>query len=68
MPGTILKILVEANQYIEAGQAVVIMESMKMEMTLTASITGTIQKICCSAGQLVEMKSTLVQIQSEKTS
>src|SRR5690606_13569913 len=36
MPGTVLKILVKPGDAVEANQALVIMESMKMEMTLSA--------------------------------
>ncbi|KAB2945072.1 MAG: acetyl-CoA carboxylase biotin carboxyl carrier protein subunit, partial [Phycisphaerae bacterium] len=40
MPGTILKILVKPGDVVTAHQPLVVMESMKMEMTLSASGAG----------------------------
>ncbi len=63
MPGTVLKIQVQEGDAVEANQPLVIMESMKMEMTLAAPAAGTVQKILCSEGQLVDMGAALVQLE-----
>ncbi len=65
MPGSILKVLVEAGQTVEANTPVVIMESMKMEMTLTTPGKGVIKAIQCQPGQMVEMNAILVQMAPE---
>lgn len=62
MPGTVLKILVEAGATVEANAPLIIMESMKMEMTLTAPTRGSVTGIHCTVGQLVEMNTVLAQL------
>jgi acetyl-CoA/propionyl-CoA carboxylase biotin carboxyl carrier protein len=53
MQGTIVKILVEVGQEVEAGQAVVVLEAMKMENQITAEKSGTVSEIKVSAGDTV---------------
>ncbi len=62
MPGTILKILVDAGDSVQAHQPLIIMESMKMEMTLSAPADAVINDIHCTEGQLVERDATLVTL------
>jgi biotin carboxyl carrier protein len=38
------------------------MESMKMEMTLSASASGVVNDVCCAEGELVEMGSMLLRL------
>ncbi len=63
MPGTILKIMVKAGDTFEAHQALVVMESMKMEMTLSAPRDGRVKEISCGAGELVEMGKVLLKME-----
>ena len=53
MQGTIVKVLVEVGQTVEAGQAVVVLEAMKMENQITADKAGTVKEIKVSAGSTV---------------
>ena len=53
MQGTIVKILVEVGQAIEAGQAVVVLEAMKMENQINAEKTGTVKEIKVAVGAKV---------------
>jgi acetyl-CoA/propionyl-CoA carboxylase biotin carboxyl carrier protein len=64
MPGTILRVNVAANQQFEAHAPLVVMESMKMEMTLTAPHEGRVKDVLCKVGQLVEMGAVLVRLHS----
>ncbi len=64
MPGKITKILVNAGQEITAGQAVLVMEAMKMEYTLKAEIAGQIADIACSVGEQVVLGKVLIKIKS----
>ena len=50
MQGTIVKVLVEVGQAIEAGQAIVVLEAMKMENQITAETSGTVKEIRVAAG------------------
>ena len=53
MQGTIVKILVEVGQAVEAGQAVVVLEAMKMENQIAAEKSGTVKEIKVVAGATV---------------
>jgi acetyl-CoA/propionyl-CoA carboxylase biotin carboxyl carrier protein len=53
MQGTIVKILVEVGQTVEVGQAVVVLEAMKMENQLQAERAGTVKEIKVAAGDTV---------------
>ena len=45
MQGTIVKVLVEVGQEVEVGQAVVVLEAMKMENQIAAEKAGTVKEI-----------------------
>lgn len=63
MPGKVTKILLNKGQAVEKGQAVLVMEAMKMEYTLKAEISGQIQDIHCEVGEQVTLGKVLAQIQ-----
>jgi 3-methylcrotonyl-CoA carboxylase alpha subunit len=65
MPGTILKINVRPGDAFEAHAALVVMESMKMEMTLSAPHAGRVKDITCRPGQLVEMGAVLIKFHED---
>ncbi len=53
IPGTILKILAEEGQKIEAGQIVIKMEAMKMENEIKATSSGYVKKILVKESESV---------------
>ena len=53
MQGTIVKILVEVGQQVEAGQTVCVLEAMKMENNITAEKAGTVKEIKVAPGASV---------------
>ena len=53
MQGTIVKVLVEIGQDVEVGQAIVVLEAMKMENQIAAEKAGTIKEIKVSPGDTV---------------
>lgn len=63
MPGTVLKININPGDTYEAGDALIIMESMKMEMTLAAPTPGTVNKLRCDVGDMVDMNQTLAELE-----
>ena len=63
MPGTILQLKVKAGDTVEANQPLIIMESMKMEMTLSAPYAGWVAAINGQEGQLVDMGTLLVKLE-----
>lgn len=62
MPGTILKILVSNGQAVKAGDAVVVLEAMKMENEITAPQDGTVTAVCVNQGDSVDAGKVLVTI------
>jgi acetyl-CoA/propionyl-CoA carboxylase biotin carboxyl carrier protein len=53
MQGTIVKVLVTVGQAVEAGQAVVVLEAMKMENQILAEKSGTVKEIKVAPGDTV---------------
>jgi biotin carboxyl carrier protein len=66
MPGKVVKVLVEMGERVASGQAVVILESMKMETELAAAVNGTVAAIHVQDGQLVGQGDALVDIAPEE--
>ena len=62
MQGTIVKVLVEVGATVEAGQAVVVLEAMKMENQIQAEKSGTVKEVRCKAGDTVGGGDVLVVI------
>jgi acetyl-CoA/propionyl-CoA carboxylase biotin carboxyl carrier protein len=62
MQGTIVKVLVEVGQEVEAGQSVVVLEAMKMENQIAADKSGTIKEIKVSEGDTVGSGDVVVVI------
>jgi acetyl-CoA carboxylase biotin carboxyl carrier protein len=61
--GTVWKIEVEVGDAVEEGDAVVILESMKMEMPVEAEDPGVVTEILCAEGQSVSEGDTLVVLE-----
>ncbi|NNN18329.1 MAG: acetyl-CoA carboxylase biotin carboxylase subunit [Acidimicrobiaceae bacterium] len=53
MQGTIVKVLVEIGQSVEAGQTVCVLEAMKMENAINTEKTGTVKEIRVKPGDSV---------------
>jgi len=53
MQGTIVKVMVEEGQSVDAGAGVVVLEAMKMENQISADVAGTVTEIKVSAGDTV---------------
>jgi pyruvate carboxylase subunit B len=62
MPGMIVEYLVKPGDAVAAGDAVVILEAMKMENSLEAPCGGTVQEILCQKGDSVAKDALLLTI------
>ena len=62
MPGRVVSILVEEGDVVEKGQAVIIIEAMKMENEVKAPVSGTVSGLQVTAGQAVEAGAPLLTI------
>ncbi|MGV1819217.1 acetyl/propionyl/methylcrotonyl-CoA carboxylase subunit alpha [Agrobacterium sp. CG160-95] len=65
MPGVIRAILSQQGAAVEAGDALVVMEAMKMEHTIRAPAKGTVTAINCAEGNMVEAGAMLVDFEPE---
>ncbi len=63
MQGTIVKVLVEVGAPVEAGQAIVVLEAMKMENHVNAERAGTVAEIRVAAGDSVGTGDVLAVIE-----
>lgn len=63
MPGMILKILVSPGQQVNKGDALLILEAMKMENVLKASGTATIKSIKVEEKTAVEKGTVLIEME-----
>ncbi|BAI73759.1 3-methylcrotonyl-CoA carboxylase alpha subunit (plasmid) [Azospirillum sp. B510] len=53
MPGTVVRVLVEPGQNVEAGAPLMLLEAMKMEHTIKAPAAGTVSAVNFAAGDQV---------------
>ena len=63
MPGIVREMLVEAGDVVEKGQALLILEAMKMQNEVRADHAGTIRQVFAAAGETVEKGTRLVEIE-----
>jgi acetyl-CoA/propionyl-CoA carboxylase biotin carboxyl carrier protein len=68
MPGTVLDVRVKAGEKVRAGQALLAVEAMKMEHTITAQIDGIVAELPVRAGQQVALDEQLALITPEEPS
>jgi len=62
MNGSIVRVLVEPGQLVEAGTALVVLEAMKMEHSIRAPQGGTVQALFCQEGDMVSEGAVLVEL------
>ncbi|MGB0908077.1 MAG: acetyl-CoA carboxylase biotin carboxylase subunit [Maricaulaceae bacterium] len=64
MPGVIVKLLVEEGEEVQDGQALAIVEAMKMENTLRAEKKSVIAKLCCEEGDNLAVDATIMEFET----
>jgi len=64
MPGRIVLVKVKAGDAVEAGQELLVMEAMKMELSLKSPRAGTIATLQSKAGDFVEGDAALVTLEA----
>jgi acetyl-CoA carboxylase biotin carboxyl carrier protein len=60
--GTVWKIEKRAGERVAEGDAVVILESMKMEMPVESPVAGQVVEVRCAEGQSVQEGAVLVVV------
>ncbi|WP_122819173.1 acetyl/propionyl/methylcrotonyl-CoA carboxylase subunit alpha [Nocardioides pantholopis] len=64
MPGTVLEVAVAAGDVVTEGQALGMMEAMKMELTLRAPYAGTVTLVEAAAGRQVPLGAALFRVEA----
>ena len=62
LSGTVVSVAVEAGQQVVAGQAIAIVEAMKMEHVIAAQSGGTVREVLTAAGSMVRAGQMLATI------
>ncbi len=63
MAGTVLNIMAESGREIQAGQEVVMLESMKMEIPVEAQSGGKVSEVRVSIGDFVNEGDVLIVLE-----
>ena len=63
LPGSIVKVMVQAGQEIKKGDTLLTMESMKMENVIASEVTGKVKSVLVQPGQNVMQDDKLVEIE-----
>jgi len=65
MPGQVREVRVAEGESVQAGQVLLVMEAMKMELRVTASAEGVVKRLLVAAGQVVERGQLLIEMGDE---
>ena len=65
IPGTVEQILVQPGDPVERGQTVIIMESMKMELSVAAHRDGVVKQIPVGLGDQVDKGMRLLELEEQ---
>jgi acetyl-CoA/propionyl-CoA carboxylase biotin carboxyl carrier protein len=66
MPGTVVQLRVEAGATVTAGETLVVMESMKMEISIQSPRDGVIETVLIGVGDQVDRGATLIELTEEE--
>jgi biotin carboxyl carrier protein len=64
MPGQVLRILVAPGQQVKPGDGLIVLEAMKMEQTIKATIQGVVRAVLVEPAQVVAPGQMLVEIEA----
>lgn len=67
MPGRVIRVAVQTGESVRAGQALVVLEAMKMENEVLSTLSGTVLEIHVSPGATVEANAELVTMTHRAT-
>jgi biotin carboxyl carrier protein len=64
MPGTVIEVVVEAGQEVEAGTLLLTIESMKLQTAITAPHSARVSEVCVSAGTSFDQGAAFIRLES----
>ena len=62
MPGNVFKVECSVGQSVKAGDVLVVLEAMKMEIEVSAPVDGTVKAVAATAGTTVNTDDLLVTL------
>lgn len=62
MSGLVIGVRVVGGQRVERGDVVAVLEAMKMQMSVTSAVTGTVARVAVAPGQQVRAQETLATV------
>jgi len=68
MPGTVVQLRVAAGATVAAGETLVVLESMKMEISIAAPRDGAVAEVLVAAGDQVDRGAVLIELAEEEAS
>ena len=63
MPATVIAVKAAPGQEVAAGDLLILLEAMKMEMPITAPRAGRVKSLACREGDLVQAGIALVELE-----
>jgi len=66
MPGTVVDVLVAVGDSVSAGQTLIVIESMKMQLNLDAARDGVVAEVPCAKGEVFDRDALLVRLEPEE--
>ena len=63
MPGSVISVAVAPGEFVQRGQTLLVIESMKMETAITAACDGTVQSVHVAIGQTFDRDAQLVTLE-----
>ncbi len=66
MPATVTRVTVQPGDMVAKGDPLVILEAMKMEITLSAPRDGVVESVCCAEGDMVREGAEVVLLRDEE--
>ena len=64
MPGLVRQVLVKKGEKVTSGQALCVLEAMKLQLTLTAGGDGVVEAILVSEGDMVAENAEMVRVKA----
>lgn len=65
MPGQVRELFVAAGDQVAAGQTLLLLEAMKMEIRVSAPAAGRVRRLLVAAGDVVERGQRLAEVEAE---
>jgi biotin carboxyl carrier protein len=63
IPGLVVEVCVQQDEFVETGQTMLVLESMKMQMKIRALIAGQVTEIGVQVGKQVEKGALLIRVE-----